>query len=326
MCASFRLPILPRRKSQCFPIALGESPNLPPTTNQLSSHKRTELVRRTQKLAKVFGETPGASMVSKMREGQHRPPNLSLSSKAKASPAERALRHVRGAASISNNSSGTDRLHLDTEQDISRRRHSAPMSPTQLSALSLQLSGESGHSPYLDGENQSKSASHDALSLHATSLKSIDSPVSFIDLSEEDDSSYKTPHSASRDVILTRDRRDFSLPPTPALTEEALAEEERRRKRKKLAKLHRFLGSCVPADLALGVVDPLEDDLPIPSPATNTSGGALNEDRVRWSRRRSNTVATLGAGDVDAWDRLKENLHGEEKAISVRRAQKMEKV
>jgi hypothetical protein len=261
-------------------------------------------------------------MVSNKREGPRRPPNLSLSS-SKVSPAERALRHVRGAASISNNSSSADWLPVDTERDIGLRRHSAPMSPTQLSVLSLQLSGEPGHSPYLGGENQSKSASHDALSPRASSLKSLDSPVSFIDLSEEDDGSCKTPHFTSGDIILTRDRKDRSLPPTPSLTAEALAEEERRRKRKKLAKLHRFLGTCIPADLALGKVDTLEDDLPIPLPANDTFRG---DDRARWSRRRSNTVAALGPSDADVWDRLREDLHGEEKAISVRRAQKMEKV
>ncbi|KAJ3571570.1 hypothetical protein NP233_g3683 [Leucocoprinus birnbaumii] len=119
-------------------------------------------------------------------------------------------------------------------------------------------------------------------------------------------------------------------PPSPsqlslyeAMTPEQRAEEEKRRKREKLAKLHRFLGSRVPADLVLGVGHP-ESSLPpiqITMPADDASPA-----RKEWLRRRRSS----SAGDLPNWsddlDRMKEELNDQEKAINVRRAQKMEKM
>ena len=119
-----------------------------------------------------------------------------------------------------------------------------------------------------------------------------------------------------------------------SLSSEQQAEDERRRKREKLAKLHRFLGSRVPPHLVLG---PLDEGNPLPPPApspfardrtldhdTDEDGGDIRKAKMR--RRRSSSAAEFSRTWSDDIDRLKEELNEREKAINVRRAVKMEKV
>lgn len=109
-----------------------------------------------------------------------------------------------------------------------------------------------------------------------------------------------------------------------SLSLEEQAEEERRRKRDKLAKLHRFLGSRVPPELALGFN--YIDQLP---PVAATVGDEEDEDRSRFGllrRRNSPITEDYVVADVDPADRLKSDLDLQEKAINVRRAAKMEQV
>ena len=97
-------------------------------------------------------------------------------------------------------------------------------------------------------------------------------------------------------------------------------EEDRRRRREKVAKLHRFLGSRVPTSLVLGLG------------ATDGALPALDTDNVRTSRpkiqnrRRSSSAAESRSNWFGPDDRVKEELDEREKAINVRRAVKMEKV
>ena len=93
-------------------------------------------------------------------------------------------------------------------------------------------------------------------------------------------------------------------------------EEDHRRRREKMAKLHRFLGSRVPTSLVLGF-SASDDTLPALDRTTTSTG--------RHNRRRSSSAAETRSnwfGD----DRMKEELDEREKAINVRRAIKMEKV
>lgn len=116
------------------------------------------------------------------------------------------------------------------------------------------------------------------------------------------------------------------------MTEEQKAEEERRRKREKLAKLHRFLGSRVPMDLVLGPV--LEPPLPplaqdfVQTDATAVSDGEASSPARNWLRgRRRNSLASSDPLErMPDSERLKEELSEKEKAIAVKRALKMEKV
>lgn len=96
-------------------------------------------------------------------------------------------------------------------------------------------------------------------------------------------------------------------------------EEDRRRRREKIAKLHRFLGSRVPTSLVLGLSD-ANDTLP----ALDTTVGNVHTHHL--GRRRSSSATEFKSNWFDPDDRMKEELDEREKAINVRRAVKMEKV
>jgi hypothetical protein len=144
------------------------------------------------------------------------------------------------------------------------------------------------------------------------------SVTSFIDLSDDDRRSKRRPSHATS---------SSSASLCESMTEEDRLEEDRRRKREKLTKLHRFLGSRVPTNLALGLVD-IETAFPTPvSPDSLTDSVAQADLQLPFlRRRRSSSVVALPSTWSDDIDRLKEELDHREKAVNVRRALKMEKV
>ncbi|KAH9929709.1 uncharacterized protein B0H18DRAFT_1084065 [Fomitopsis serialis] len=183
--------------------------------------------------------------------------------------------------------------------NMGMRRRSVPFSPQDLSPMSGLVGRDASHVIEIGRAS-------------AASRASSGSPESFIDLP---------------DPVLS--------PSTPSLLgalsldDEQRAEDDRRRKREKLAKLHRFLGSRVPTHLVLG---PLHEGVPLPSPAPSTPqdddmpGEDAEARRLRLRRRRSSSAAEFGATWSDEIDRLKGDLNEREKAINVRRAVKMEKM
>lgn len=313
--------------------------HVPPTTNNLNAAERADLIRKSRKLAQVFGQTPDAMSVSPR---QNEPPTRNFLS-SYPSPNSK---HHRPAASFSVESESASSSRKHSKQDSrpslrssissgSGRRHSAPLSPFDVSSLSHLLSdpeyesnvargNASAHSTLWEGGDYPERSQRRGDRSHSREMLDSDS---FIDLSDEERSDHahasssrrtpKSPHSYSSSP---------PWPPSPTsfdtLTPQEQAEEERRRKREKLAKLHRFLGSRVPASLVLGIDEPA---LPEPAePASSTSSSGENEARAwRKLRRRSSSAAELKG----AWiDRVKEDLDEREKAINVRRAIKMEKV
>lgn len=96
-------------------------------------------------------------------------------------------------------------------------------------------------------------------------------------------------------------------------------EEDRRRRREKIAKLHRFLGSRVPTSLVLGF-SASDDALP------SLDRTKDNVRASRHNRRRSSSATETRSNWFGPDDRMKEELDEREKAINVRRAIKMEKV
>ena len=143
----------------------------------------------------------------------------------------------------------------------------------------------------------------------------IDS-ASFIDLSDDDDSqSIRIPSSYSLPSLPSSRLSD-----SPGIMRHAHPpEENRRRRREKIAKLHRFLGSRVPASLVLGLSD--ADDV---LPALDHTAGNIHTGQP--GRRRSSSAAEFKSNWFGPDDRVKEELDEREKAINVRRAVKMEKV
>lgn len=266
------------------------SPNAdrPPTTNYLQPETRAELVKKSRKLAQLFGQTPGAGVM----------PN-SHASFLDLPPSPRT-RHMRGAMSVSEASQ--DQKPLPASHSAMERRHSTSIPPDDF---------------YIEvGSERTSQVSHP----YSRPNGAESPPTSFIDLSDEEDDS-NGPFCAP------------GTPPSPStrslfesLSPDEQQEEVRRRKREKLAKLHRFLGSRVPANLVLGLdeaalsLPPLS---PVPPPSEMESP---SDDKKAWlRRRRSSSVAAFPAWSDDV-DRVKDDLNEREKAINVRRGKKMEKV
>ncbi|KAI0308072.1 hypothetical protein B0F90DRAFT_1813405 [Multifurca ochricompacta] len=161
--------------------------------------------------------------------------------------------------------------------------------------------------------NVQSAGSIDTIRRHSTPS----SPVDTSSLARHDDTSslvrVLSPHTfPSPPLSRPSDSPEFML-------HRHSSDEDRRHRREKIAKLHRFLGSRVPTSLALGINDG-DDALPALDPAF---GGA----RARHpGRRRSSSAAEFKSNWFDADDRVKEDLDEREKAINVRRAIKMEKM
>jgi hypothetical protein len=175
---------------------------------------------------------------------------------------------------------------------FNNRRHSTPLTPQDFSFL----------------------VNTPERSLSSTRSKLESS--SFIDLSDEEPV-LDTPVDLHRLSFSTLDE----VASLESLTAEEEAEIERRRKRDKLAKLHRFLGSRVPPELALGF------QIAIPLPPIAAEDERM-EEKTRFGRRRrrSSSFAEHTTTYVNLTDRLKSELDDEEKAVNVKRAAKMEKV
>ncbi|KIJ32808.1 hypothetical protein M422DRAFT_783314 [Sphaerobolus stellatus SS14] len=135
----------------------------------------------------------------------------------------------------------------------------------------------------------------------------LGSPESFIEFDDHDDH---------------KDTDVDSIHTYGTLSPEEAAEAERKKMRDKLAKLHRFLGSRVPVELALGAGYVLGDaDLP------KVVGGDQVLAEVPRRRRRSSSSAALpGYDDLSKEERIKDNMNDKERAMHVKRANKMEQV
>lgn len=290
--------------SSPYPVHHSLSP-LPPTTNQLDANERADRIWRHRKLTRVFGRTPGTetpvadSDEPRVSKKLHSPSLAALLTKQKTH------RHAV-SVSLSLKASGmrtepSTPWQTDGLWSPGGRRHSTP-----LTTSSLKL--------YVNDEEDKTAArnpfdSRDLLdSLEAASTRS------FIDLSDEeirDDNLSGFTCFPSHQHTRGHLHQSNS---TPSLVEtidsEAQAETERRRKREKLARLHRFLGSRVPPEAVNGsLFGP-----PLPPPA------------VREESNREHRLRTSKTAAPDGFDRGKEELDEREKALNVRRAQKMEKV
>jgi len=283
-------PVLSRHPS---PLKKHSTLNNPPfnakpaTTNFLDDAERAELVRKSRKLARLFGETPNAEAVV----NQAGPLPTALAHGKKSGPGDSQVLPPRpdGANTVSRRYSLPLRVDDMPSIDFSRARDA----DGKLGSSEL-CSNRPSSSP-LDTTNSLQ---------RANSIRSI-SPISFID-----DVAGRTSISSS-----------YSSQ-TPSI----YLESERRRKRERLAKLYRFLGSQVPINLVLGTNDDSPASLP---PRQQNIPGFDNTENKRntlLKRRRSSSAIPRSSTWSDDVERLKADLNDREKAIIVRRAQKMEKV
>ncbi|RPD82124.1 hypothetical protein L226DRAFT_528326 [Lentinus tigrinus ALCF2SS1-7] len=365
-------PVQSKKPSPLSSFAADLDPSLPTfsASNALTPRERADRIRTTRKLQQVFGQLPGVSPVS--QEPQELtvpngcmplPGPLTLNLSAKRKPQHRP------AVSMSDDVANSTPVY-DAAGDmvwpppdgtryvtLAARRHSAPLSPDEFSFMapaprrstdtdvsaSMASIGRDASSVIEIGtaEGAPETASETASSLRPRRGRSgagPGSPTSFIDLSDEEGMA-----DAMSDLVVETPKasRGRSHPFSPStasladsLSSDQQAEEERRRKREKLAKLHRFLGSRVPPHLVLG---PLDEGTPLPPPASSPfarardsapdnddDGGDIRNAKMR--RRRSSSAAEFSRTWSDDIDRLKEELNEREKAINVRRAVKMEKM
>ncbi|KAJ7897361.1 hypothetical protein B0H14DRAFT_2677963 [Mycena olivaceomarginata] len=323
---SRRSVAVPRRRSPVgpptIPVRAVPPDTMPPTTNFLNPTERAQLIKKSRKLAQVFGQTPGAAEF--VPDARSSPAFLDVSSTPKS-------RHGhRPAAS----------MNMVGQMPAAQRPLPPWPAPDNTIYMTAQGRRHSEPSTPISDEGQT-------VSFLGTDEGPSGSPRSFMDFSNEDadveagpdDSvsvdaaSLSTPNSNRGRPRIPASPSSPSLLLFEALSPEEQAEEERRKKRDKLAKLHRFLGSRVPPSLVLGA-DYVEGAAPPLPPPVVTLDGTLaatsyysssdSESRPRAWRRRSSSAALVSWGD--GLDRVKEDLNDKEKASLVRRAQKMEKV
>jgi hypothetical protein len=252
----------------------------PPTTNNLRPQDRADLVRKSRKLTQLFGETPSPQSVT--------PPSLPVRGSSEA-PLSRTGRHSPRpiwAPRPSMRSAGS----IDTIRD--RLVLPSPLDALPISELSL-----AGTADGKAGDTGARDVIIDPYDDEKRPIPFF-SPLSF---------------PSSPQLSSSLDSADSMLyPRTP--------EEDRRRRREKIAKLHRFLGSRVPTSLVLGY-SASDDTLPALEPTI-----VDNVRTGRHNRRRSSSAAETRTNWFGPDDRMKEELDEREKAVNVRRALKMEKV
>jgi hypothetical protein len=300
---------------------------LPPTTNYLNPDERADLIKKSRKLTQVFGMTPGPESFTTQHDESHGGFIICSRGQRQRGPTyvskDVQTSHIQSPAWPP--AEGTRYLSANG------RRHSTPLTPDEFSFLAQTTDGEISLQIGSNAEDRiSYSVSSDHSNVHDSDGESPLAP-SFIGLSNgeglgDDMSSITSKKRRKR-------RAGLSSPSAPSFfenkTPEELAEAEKRRRRDKLARIHRFLGLRVPTDLVLGQCAPLAS---LPStPRERTPLNALAEheidnhqDNIR-HRRISSAVLTPSLWPDDL-ERLKEDLDGREKAINVRRAQKMGKV
>ncbi|KAL5534012.1 hypothetical protein ACEPAG_472 [Sanghuangporus baumii] len=284
--------------------------SLPPTTNFLNPQERTDLIRKSRKLTQVFGQTP--SPMSGPEELTDSPVlnNCLLPVMPARKVHARAVSDALGAPGIK--SSRETHIHLPVGRTGS-------LSPIRFRSSSSGLGNDSDDSlspfdsPDAATPLSSRKKNGDAIVRSPTVVSASDS---FIDMADHD----------NPNLIRFPSICSFA----ESSTDEQRAEEERRRKREKLAKLHRFLGSRVPMELVLGH----DLDVPLPPLAPDSksvdpaSDGEVSPATKLWllaKRRNSLPISDPLERPADS-DRLKEVLSDKEKAAAVKRALKMEKM
>jgi len=293
--------------------AFQELAPLPPTTNFLRRDERADLIRRNRKLVQVFGQTPGADPapldVPVLRRLKKPPAALTSLLGAGKQRNHRQVMSLSNAPSPSNpRAAPLSPWQIDDLWSPSGRRHSTPLTPTSTFTFCPD-----------EAPRTASASDHRGVHSLARTLSPRNSSSSFIDLSDDDETSRVDDISVISSLDGNSGRRLIHhSSSTPSLVEsldpDRRAEVERRRMRDKLAKLHRFLGSRVPPDLVLGPTT----FPPLPSSSSSTMEGL--RDTWLWGRKGG------ASPSQDVFDRGKEELDHREKAVNVRRAQKMEKV
>lgn len=374
----------------------------PLSSNTLDPLSRADLVRKSRKLAQVFGQTPsGASLLTGTPSGPLRSSFLDFtpSSRHRSSNSIAALRKTSSDEAKERVKENIDRVKgkgiwpppASTQYITasSGRRHSTPLTPDEFEFLSelhrrepistaptdvsssvLDLSGGDDSSlieigdAKSDGEsfidwgddptpklekgknvhpvelltrsNSQGSSLRSSVSSLAFAAPSSYAPRNSFAVEPEDlgTASIAAAPFDDSELHLARKPSVFSLTSPSLMSPEERAEAARRRKREKLAKLHRFLGSRVPTGLVLGEAsEDSESGLPGLSASPIGEETDSSEEKRSWKRgmakvrrRRSGSESGVLSDWSDIRDRRKEDLGENEKLRMVKRAMRLEKV
>ncbi|KAE9409235.1 hypothetical protein BT96DRAFT_585936 [Gymnopus androsaceus JB14] len=372
------------------------------TSNTLDPLSRADLVRKSKKLAQVFGQTPsGASLLpgsssDPLRRSfldinpstsRHRPHN-SIAVLRKTSSEEARERVKENVERVKGKGIWPPPPVTQYMSASSGRRHSTPLTPDEFDFLSelhrrepvsipptdvsssiLDLSGEddsnlidigdanSDRQSFIDwGDDpspklvkgkgahpvelltQSPTNSQNSSRRSSVSSLAFAAPSSYAPrnsfVPQEEDLAIALAEAAPFDDAedmerLARQPSIVSLSSPSLMSPEERAEAARRRKREKLAKLHRFLGSRVPTGLVLGSAsEDSESGLPRPSASSmgeETDLEGSSEEKRSWkkgmarvTRRRSGSESGVSSDWSDIRDRRKEDLGEDERLRMVK--------
>lgn len=314
-------------------------PVKPSTSNVLDHRERSDLIRQNRKIAQMLG--PGAFVKSKVI-GRIRGNSDSILKKKH----DGGHRSVQSAGPIPVTEidgiprSSWEVLNRETiYMNATGRRHSSPLSSSiyeykddedgdaDLKSLADSLMSDSGSG---DQKHETRSAS----------------PTSFMELSDEE--GMRTPRrSRSADILNEEQERDppnsskfyeLDTPSPNAMNgsyssfqdsmNSKLSEEEdewkaeRRQKRAKLAKIHRYLGSKVPAELVLGYSS---STIPPAAPQRESP----DHGKARKSRARSastNDQYGSESSHMSSESRNLDTMKEKERMLQIRRTAKIEQV
>ncbi|KAH6916613.1 hypothetical protein BKA70DRAFT_1250047 [Coprinopsis sp. MPI-PUGE-AT-0042] len=271
---------------------------VPPTTNWLNQDERADLIRKSRKLARVFGRTPGPDIMAyqnnspsgqplsdKQQQRHHRtpsPPRHRRRMSAWPSPTE--TQFWVGSTTSSGNS----------------RRHSAPLSPDDIQGEATILI-----STYLLHRSSDDETPHD------DGMSST-----FEGIGNGHNSKSKSKKTATTGGASAAKR--------PVSMSAQQAEEERAEART-IGQAPQASGFACPSELGVGCPRRLVVGV-VGRDGWNDESAAAKRTAWLRLRRRSSSSAALPPTWVSDLERNKEELDTKEKALNVRRAQKMEKV
>ncbi|KAJ3762186.1 hypothetical protein EV360DRAFT_36197 [Lentinula raphanica] len=339
----------------------------PPTQNTLDPLSRAGLVRKSRKLAQVFGQTPNGASIRPTASGIAESSGLRSSFLEITSPTTSRHHSSNSMAVFSKDHSSDTKERVKENVDrvkgkgiwpppastryisaVSGRRHSTPLTPDEFEFLNELHRQE----PVSDADRTSSffSSGENENLIEIGEAQEVERDrASFIDWDEESPGMHENgPEDTRRHThpveLLTQSPSgsqnssrtsisSLAFAPPSAYPEER-AEAEKRRKREKLAKLHRFLGSRVPAGLVLGQSDEdSESGLPGLSMAEETDAEGSSEEKRSWkkgmtkvTRRRSGSESGVSSDWSDIRDRRKDDMGEGEKSRMVKRAIRLEKV
>ncbi|KAJ7312973.1 hypothetical protein DFH08DRAFT_1087493 [Mycena albidolilacea] len=241
-------------------------PSPPPTTNSLTSHQRSQLLRSTQKLGRILGTTPAL-----IEESEPMPSMLPLNLQRLAVPL-----HIQ----LSSVYSDDDALGGYPSSDTLVSSGSERGSPTSLkrnSSLSSDYSSKSGRSSPFDTPKPAYAneswAKFDRPFLRIAANKR----PSKLETIPQSPTGYPPPYSQEP----PHNHTSFTIRPIPATQRHAPAPPpafalptQTSMRRQKMDKLRRTLGDGVPLDM----VFPDEETHPVPMLHSNSSSSSDSEE------------------------------------------------